>query len=66
VPRDLPDQQAGAGDDRWEVAPVPGGGDEEAAATDVPDTDEAGSGRKGAPHPGGVHPGQPVPDESTD
>ncbi|MBZ6136251.1 hypothetical protein [Streptomyces olivaceus] len=33
-------------------------------ATDVPDTDEAGTGRQGAPHSGAVHPEHPVPDES--
>jgi hypothetical protein len=64
VPRDMPDQQAG-GDDRWDVAPE-GGDDEDTPATDVPDTDEAGSGRRGAPQSGGIHPEQPVPDESTD
>ncbi|GAA3836132.1 hypothetical protein ACFS5L_04865 [Streptomyces phyllanthi] len=67
VPRDMPDQQAGAGEDPWEVDSAPGETDEgEAPATDVPDTDEAGSGRKGAPKSGGVHPEQPVPNEVTD
>ncbi|MBD0420140.1 hypothetical protein H0H10_13340 [Streptomyces sp. TRM S81-3] len=101
VPRDMPDQQAGMGEDPWEVAPAeagpeqgdetagPGesddrsagpaeseetaGGDESAppagpdsgVATDVPDTDEAGTGRQGAPHSGAVHPEHPVPDESS-
>ncbi|MBQ0826254.1 hypothetical protein [Streptomyces tagetis] len=37
--------------------PVPDG-------PDVPDTDEAGTGRQGAPHSGAVHPEHPVPDES--
>ncbi|MGW7378190.1 hypothetical protein [Streptomyces sp. NPDC054794] len=59
VPRDLPDQQADAGEDPWEVSPDAAsvGGD------DVPDTDEAGTGRRGAPHSGAVHPEHPVPDE---
>ncbi|MET9256246.1 hypothetical protein ACGFZL_15860 [Streptomyces sp. NPDC048182] len=76
IPRDLPDQLAGAADDPWE-APSGAGrepesheGDEEddeeapETATDVPDTDEAGTGRQGAPNPGTVHPEHPVPDES--
>lgn len=29
----------------------------------LPDTDEAGAGRRGSPNTGGVHPGHPVPDE---
>ncbi|MGW4953847.1 hypothetical protein [Streptomyces parvulus] len=87
VPRDLPDQQAGAGDDPWEAAAPTreqrehlqgdpadrddeagtGEGDEDAAepADDVPDTDEAGTGRQGAPHSAAVHPEHPVPDESS-
>ncbi|MGX4687990.1 hypothetical protein [Streptomyces sp. JNUCC 63] len=75
VPRDLPDQQAHTGEDPWEVAPVPERAesgvtdeDEGAAGTDVPDTDEAGTGRQGVPHPG-TEPSErepsenPVPDE---
>ncbi|EKX62383.1 hypothetical protein Sipo8835_21030 [Streptomyces ipomoeae] len=66
VPRDLPDQQAGAGEDPWEVAPAGGDTDEDdASAADVPDTDEAGTGRQGAPRSGAVNPEQPVPDESS-
>ncbi|MFE7815401.1 hypothetical protein ACFU5P_26355 [Streptomyces sp. NPDC057433] len=70
VPRDLPDQQAGEGEDPWEVAP---GVDEDASEEtgddsgesrpDVPDTDEAGTGRRGAPHSASADPDQPVPDE---
>jgi hypothetical protein len=72
VPRDLPDQQVTEGEDRWDVAP--GGtagqdtGEESAAQApdDVPDTDEAGTGRRGgAPHSGAADPDQPVPDEPT-
>ncbi|GGV64498.1 hypothetical protein [Streptomyces griseoloalbus] len=82
VPRDLPDQQAGAGEDPWEVAPAaaeresesrepeePTESDEpsESGGTgpDVPDTDEAGTGRQGAPHSASGNPEQPVPDESS-
>ncbi|MBX4179203.1 hypothetical protein [Streptomyces geysiriensis] len=85
VPRDMPDQQAGAGDDPWEAAAPTreqleqGQRTEDAAAddadaaddedgtggTDVPDTDEAGTGRQGHPHSGAVHPEHPVPDESS-
>lgn len=63
VPRDLPDQQAGEGEDPWEVAPA---ADEEETGEwqpDVPDTDEAGTGRRGAPHSASANPDQPVPDE---
>ena len=59
VPRDMQDQQAREGDDRWDARPAA-----EGAAADVPDTDEAGTGRQGAPHSSSVHPEHPVPDES--
>ncbi|MFE0809213.1 hypothetical protein ACFW4M_15685 [Streptomyces sp. NPDC058794] len=79
VPRDMPDQQAGTGDDPWEAAAPtreqmeqgqrPEGDEDTDDATgdgtDVPDTDEAGTGRQGAPHSGAVHPEHPVPDESS-
>ncbi|MFI2410872.1 hypothetical protein [Streptomyces sp. NPDC018947] len=90
VPRDMPDQQAGAGEDPWEAAsssasentgstsedtedtarePGTGGSGagepSDSEETDVPDTDEAGSGRRGAPQSGNVHPEHPVPDESS-
>ncbi|MFG2515790.1 hypothetical protein [Streptomyces sp. NPDC048584] len=75
VPRDLPDQQAGPGEDPWEVAPAvaereserkTGGADEpDDTASDVPDTDEAGTGRQGDPHPASPNPDHPVPDESS-
>ncbi|MFI2425595.1 hypothetical protein ACH5A7_16075 [Streptomyces sp. NPDC018955] len=77
VPRDLPDQQAGPGEDPWEVAPAAAeresgkkaGEPEELesgeAGSDVPDTDEAGTGRQGAPHSASANPEQPVPDESS-
>ncbi|MFE4052538.1 hypothetical protein [Streptomyces sp. YIM B13518] len=70
VPRDLPDQQAGAGEDPWEVAPGAAerrsedeADEPEEPESDVPDTDEAGTGRKGAPHSASGNPQQPVPDE---
>ncbi|MCZ9337372.1 hypothetical protein NGM37_06210, partial [Streptomyces sp. TRM76130] len=74
VPRDMPDQQVGPGEDPWDVAPGPAaresGADDArsgdaAEAADVPDTDEAGTGRQGAPHSGAVDQEQPVPDESS-
>ncbi|MFH8659302.1 hypothetical protein [Streptomyces afghaniensis] len=74
VPRDMPDQQADAGEDPWEVAPrFTGTGkdredDEDEAGEpvdDVPDTDEAGTGRQGEPRSGTVHPEHPTPDESS-
>lgn len=71
VPRDMPDQQATEGEDPWEAAPTRAADDdrdEDAAgeATDVPDTDEAGTGRRGAPQSAAVNPEQPVPDEPSD
>ncbi|MFD8673431.1 hypothetical protein ACFV1A_10155 [Streptomyces seoulensis] len=56
VPRDLPDQQASHGRDPWD-APT------KDDAQEVPDTDEAGAGPRGAPETAGVRPDQPVPDE---
>ncbi|MFI6034900.1 hypothetical protein ACIBBD_12185 [Streptomyces sp. NPDC051315] len=69
VPRDLPDQQADAGEDPWEVAPARADVDEaedEEPATDVPDTDEAGTGRQDAPRPTTAPSDHPVPDEPAD
>lgn len=63
VPKDLPDQQAATGEDPWEV-PVESA-DDTTEADDIPDLDEAGTGRKGAPQPGTVHPEHPVPQEPT-
>ncbi|MDH6213805.1 hypothetical protein [Streptomyces pseudovenezuelae] len=63
VPRDLPDQQAREGEDPWEAAP--GADAWDGAAEDVPDTDEAGTGRQGAARPATVHPEHPTPDESS-
>nr|WP_151774198.1 hypothetical protein [Streptomyces abyssomicinicus] len=68
MPRDPQDQQATEDDDRWDAEPRPAGtgpddrpgegGDEE-----LPDTDEAGTGRPGAPHGGSPNPEHPVPEE---
>ncbi|MFE7760839.1 hypothetical protein [Streptomyces sp. NPDC057438] len=69
VPRDMPDQQAHEGEDPWEVAPTRAGDgarEEDASGdgdADVPDTDEAGTGRQGETRSDAVHPEQPVPDE---
>lgn len=60
IPRDMPDQQAHEGEDPWDADPA-----RDTADGSVPDTDEAGTGRQGAPHAGTVHPEHPVPDEST-
>jgi hypothetical protein len=71
----MPDQQADVGEDPWEVAPrFTGTGEDEKdgkdhadePVDDVPDTDEAGTGRQGAPQQGTVHPEHPVPDEPAD
>ncbi|MEV6112651.1 hypothetical protein AB0L59_09000 [Streptomyces sp. NPDC052109] len=40
VPRDMPDQQAGAGEDRWEVTPGKPPEEDKAPAEDAPDSDE--------------------------
>ncbi|MFF7967779.1 hypothetical protein ACFZC3_20805 [Streptomyces sp. NPDC007903] len=56
VPRDLPDQQASHDNDRWDASAQ----DDD---REVPDTDEAGAGPRGAPESAGVRPDQPVPDE---
>lgn len=63
VPRDPPDQQASQDEDPLEVIPAPDRPGESEDHDDVPDTNEAGTGRRGAPHSAGVHPDQPVPDE---
>ena len=69
VPRDLPDQQAGEGEDPWDVATVPGEGEpgpeETGPSDDVPDTDEAGTSRQGAPRSDTVHPEHPGAEESS-
>ncbi|MET7704069.1 hypothetical protein [Streptomyces sp. NPDC005485] len=76
IPRDMPDQQVTGGEDPWDVGTSsPGRRDDEEdeegesaaeaePATDVPDTDEAGTGRQGAPRSDTVHPEHPGPEES--
>ncbi|WP_053848299.1 hypothetical protein [Streptomyces sp. NRRL B-24085] len=64
IPRDLPDQQAGEGEDPWEVAGVPDGEPGADESQDVPDTDEAGTGRQGAARSDTVHPEHPGAQES--
>jgi hypothetical protein len=61
VPRDLPDQQVREGEDPLDI-PVP---DVEAEEPDgeLPDTDEAGTGRRDGARSANVHPGHPAPDE---
>ncbi|MCX4997406.1 hypothetical protein OG739_32425 [Streptomyces longwoodensis] len=80
VPRDLPDQQADTGEDPWEGSPAraqeqaerttsgqPTGDDDETGTdTSVPDTDEAGTGRQGAPTAATAHSDHPTPDEPAD
>ncbi|MFF4394277.1 hypothetical protein [Streptomyces sp. NPDC001480] len=61
VPRDLPDQQARPDDDPWEAAS--GERLDDTGEDDVPDTDEAGTGRQGAPRSGTEQTEHPVPDE---
>lgn len=65
VPKDLPDQQAKEGEDPLDV-PQPGPPDQQPDEPDesLPDMDETGAGRRGAPRSGAVHPEQPVPDEA--
>ncbi|MDQ0835263.1 hypothetical protein QF032_007107 [Streptomyces achromogenes] len=67
IPRDPPDQQADAdAEDPWDLAGPKGSG-KPAEAESVPDTDESGTGRKGA-SPGPSHTDidqsdEPVPEE---
>jgi hypothetical protein len=68
VPRDPPDQQQPQDGDDPLDAPRPDEldeSDEQKNEPDqsIPDMDETGAGRRGAPRSGGVHPEQPIPDE---
>ncbi|MFD8717400.1 hypothetical protein ACFV2H_05035 [Streptomyces sp. NPDC059629] len=59
----MQDQQARPdGRDPWEAAEGRRS-DERGEDADLPDTDEAGTGPRGAPRSGAVHPRDPVPDE---
>jgi hypothetical protein len=73
----MPDQQARPDEDPWEAAETgtrradgpgttAGQGDRAGPVPDesLPDTDEAGTGRRGAPRAATVNPEHPVPDES--
>jgi hypothetical protein len=61
IPRDMPDQQAAEGEDPWDIGPVDDSGETE----DVPDTDEAGTGRQGTRQPDTGHSDRPRPEEPT-
>ncbi|MET9831016.1 hypothetical protein ABZ078_17310 [Streptomyces sp. NPDC006385] len=63
IPRDMPDQQAAEGEDPWE-APVEST-DAGERSDDVPDTDEAGTGRQGESRSDTAHPEHPEPEEPT-
>ncbi|MGN9790676.1 hypothetical protein ACTMTU_06165 [Streptomyces sp. OZ13] len=71
LPRDMPDQQAGAAEEPSPEQESPdragdGGAEQpEGAGDDVPDMDEAGAGPRGAPGDEGGPSGTPTPDEST-
>ncbi|MEV5681279.1 MULTISPECIES: hypothetical protein [unclassified Streptomyces] len=58
LPRDPEDQLAN--DDDPLTVPVPAGLEE---GTELPDTDEAGTGPVGSRNDGSVHPEHPIPDE---
>ncbi|MEV5313275.1 hypothetical protein [Streptomyces sp. NPDC052610] len=70
VGRDLPDQQVSEEEDPWDVPMGPSGPEsthrteDDAASADVPDTDEAGTGRRGDQRADTVHPEHPGPEES--
>ena len=65
VPRDMQDQQAETdGRDPWDAAE--GSHPDRRDDAGLPDTDEAGTGPRGAPSSGAVHPGDPLPDEPAD
>jgi hypothetical protein len=63
----MPHQQAGADGDPWEpdgVSPRSAEDEDETPDLGLPDTDEAGTGRRGSPHSASPRPEHPVPDES--
>ncbi|MEW2048243.1 hypothetical protein [Streptomyces sp. NPDC005476] len=63
IPRDLPDQQAGQEEDPWDIGDSEQPEEISEEAQDVPDTDEAGTGRQGAPHADIGQSDHPAPDE---
>ncbi|AZS83083.1 hypothetical protein ACIQKE_11330 [Streptomyces griseoviridis] len=62
IPRDMPDQQAGAADGGWGGTRPQGSGDDD----NLPSPDEAGARRQGEERSDTVHPEHPDPQESTD
>ncbi|MGW2465410.1 hypothetical protein ACWEOA_15830 [Streptomyces sp. NPDC004457] len=65
VPRDMPDQQARPDEDPWDVSTRRAAG-EEPDRDVAPDTDEAGTGPRGAARPATAQSEHPVPDEPSD
>ncbi|MFE2991943.1 hypothetical protein [Streptomyces sp. NPDC059262] len=62
----MPDQQADTGPDPLEAADEATqsfGEQQPGPDPEIPDTDEAGTGRRGAPHSTSASPEHPVPDE---
>lgn len=64
IPRDPPDQQAAPDEDPWDAVGSTQEGVDERPDAQIPDTDEAGTARRGAPQHG-RSPAHPAPDEST-
>jgi hypothetical protein len=62
VPRDLPDQQVRDDEDPLDI-PLPPM-EEDRSDDELPETDEAGTGRNDGPRSATVHPEHPDPDES--
>ncbi|WP_030750636.1 hypothetical protein [Streptomyces sp. NRRL S-31] len=63
VPRDMPDQQTGPGEDPWDVVPGHPSGTERPDEPTAPDPDEAGTAPRGAPGTHTPHPEHPEPEE---
>ncbi|MFD9392763.1 hypothetical protein ACFWBB_19225 [Streptomyces sp. NPDC060000] len=66
IPRELPDQQASQGEDPWDIGgsePSGEASEDVPEPADVPDTDESGTGRQGAPREDISQSDHPVPDE---
>lgn len=66
LPRDMPDQQAGAEEADVSERSADGTGQGDGKPENVPDVDEAGAGPRGSHGDQGVHPEMPEPQESTD
>ncbi|MFE9020928.1 hypothetical protein ACFYNL_20505 [Streptomyces sp. NPDC007808] len=66
IPRDMPDQQAAPGEDPLDIpVDIAAEPTEDKEADDVPDTDEAGTGRQGSPQSGTAPVEDPQPEEPT-